>query len=235
VAAGFRHLGGTVVTQTIPLDQSSYRTEIQQIIATQPQAIFTEADPQTSGTYLSELKQLYHVLPVIGTNGTNQPPWFKAVGGAIGSAALATYYAGAQPYAPPSGPAYDQWLGEFKAVISKEPKPTSQWPQDSYAKAAWDSINLIALAAEEAKSANPTVFNPYIVRVAAPSPGAVPVHSFAEGKQALLAGRKIQYVGAVGEITFDQFRNSPGAFEIVKSDGNTPIVTYTAKQVAAAK
>jgi hypothetical protein len=73
------------------------------------------------------------------------------------------------------------------------------------------------------------------VKVAGKSPGAVIVHSFAEGKQALAAGKKIQYVGAVGEITFDQYRNSPGEFEIVKSDGQTPIVTYTAQQVAAAR
>ena len=33
------------------------------------------------------------------------------------------------------------------------------------------------------------------------SPGAVKVHSFPEGKRALLAGKRIQYIGAVGEIT----------------------------------
>jgi len=93
----------------------------------------------------------------------------------------------------------------------------------------------MALAAEEAKSAKPAAFRPFIVKVATPSPGAVKVHSFAEGKKAILAGKKIQYIGAVGAITFDQFNNSPGSFEIVKSDGTTPIVTYTASQVDTAK
>ena len=90
-------------------------------------------------------------------------------------------------------------------------------------------------AAQAAKSDKPSVFNREIVRIASRSPGAVKVHSFPEGKKALLAGKRIQYIGAVGEITFDRYRNSPGSFEIVKSDGVTPIVTYTAKQVEAAK
>jgi ABC-type branched-subunit amino acid transport system substrate-binding protein len=236
VVAGFKKLGGSVVVnQKIPLDQSSYRTEVEKVVAAQPDVIFTEADPQTSATYLAEMKQLYHLIPIIGTNGTNQPPWFKAVGGAIGGPNLATLYAGAQPYAPTSGPSYDQWLKAIHAVQSKVPQPAKQWFGDSYAMAAWDSINLIALAAEEAKSAKPAAFQPFIVKVASPSPGAVKVHSFAQGKKAILAGKKIEYVGAVGEITFDQYNNSPGAFEIVKSDGTTPIVTYTASQVDTAK
>jgi branched-chain amino acid transport system substrate-binding protein len=236
VAAGFQKLGGHLaVTQKIPLDQSSYRTEVSQLAAAHPDVIFTEADPQTSATYLSQLKQLYHVIPIIGTNGTNQPPWFKAVGGAIGGANLASFYAGAQPYAPTKGAAYDEWLKEIHAVQSKVPQPAKQWYGDSYALAAWDSINLMALAAEAAKSSDPAKYTPFITRIASPSPGAVEVHSFADGKKALAAGKSIRYVGGVGPITFDQFNNSPGSFEIVKSDGTTPIVTYSASQVQAAK
>ncbi len=76
----------------------------------------------------------------------------------------------------------------------------------------------------------------YIVKVTTPKSGAVIVHSFAAGKQALLAGKQIQYVGAVGPITFDRWRNSPGQFEIVKANtALTPIATYTAQQVQAAR
>jgi ABC-type branched-subunit amino acid transport system substrate-binding protein len=233
--AGFQHLGGAIMMQSIPLDQSSYRTEIEQVAAYHPQFIFTEADPQTDGTYMAELRQLYHVIPIIGTNGTNQPPWFKAVGGAIGTKNLNTYYAGAQPYAPVTGAAYNEWRKELAAVATKVSQPVTQWTSDSYSMAAWDSINLMALAALEAKSTNPAVFNPYIVKIVTPSPGAVTVHSFAAGKQALAAGKKIYYQGAVGDIKFDQWHNSPGEFEIVNSTGQTAVATYTAQQVAAAR
>jgi ABC-type branched-subunit amino acid transport system substrate-binding protein len=232
---GFQHLGGQIKMQSIPLDQSSYRTEIEAVVSFKPQVVFNEADPQTSGTFMAELRQLYHLIPIVGTNGTNQPPWFKAVGGAIGTSNLAKYYAGAQPYAPVTGPPYREWRGELAAVRKQVPQPVSQWTSDSYAMAAWDSINLMALAAQEAKSANPAVYNPYIVRVTQPKQGATVVHSFAAGKQALAAGKQIQYVGAVGAITFDRYHNSPGQFEIVKSDGQTAIAIYTAGQVAAAR
>jgi hypothetical protein len=100
----------------------------------------------------------------------------------------------------------------------------------------WDSVNLMALAAVMAKSTNPQVFTPDIVKITTPKSGAVVVHNFADGKKALLAGKQIQYVGAVGPIQFDQYRNSPGEFEIVKANtALTPIVTYTAKQVEAAR
>ncbi len=235
-AAGFTKLGGTMMLQKIPLDQSSYRTEVLQVAAFKPQVVFTEADPQSDATYLAELRQLYHLTPIIGTNGTNQPPWFKAVGGAIGSNNLLSYYGGAQPYAPLTGPAYQEWRAQLAAVAKKVPQPVSQWETDSYAMSYWDTVNMMALAAEMAKSTNPEVFTPYIVKVTTPKPGAVIVHSFAAGKQALLAGKQIQYVGAVGPITFDQWRNSPGQFEIVKADtALTPIVTYTAQQVQAAR
>jgi branched-chain amino acid transport system substrate-binding protein len=234
--AGFEHLGGTILMQKIPLDQASYRTEVLQVAAYKPQVIFTEADPQTDATYMAELRQLYHLIPIIGTNGTNQPPWFKAVGGSIGSQNLLTYYGGAQPYAPLTGASYQEWRKDLAAVSTKVPQPASQWQTDSYSMSYWDTVNLMALAAEMAKSTNPQVFTPDIIKVTTPKPGAVVVHSFAAGKQALLAGKQIQYIGAVGPITFDQWRNSPGQFEIVKADtALTPIATYTAQQVQAAR
>ena len=63
---GARALGlNVVVDQTIALNQPSYRTEVEQLIAAHPQAIISEADPQTTGTYMSELKQLGGTPPPI--------------------------------------------------------------------------------------------------------------------------------------------------------------------------
>ena len=86
---------------------------------------------------------------------------------------------------------------------------------EAFGLQAWDSINLMALAMVAAKSTDPGVFRPWIVKLATASPGAVFVHDFAQGKTALEQGKTIQYVGATGEISFDKWQNSPGAFEIV--------------------
>ena len=236
VVAGFKKLGGKIVlVQSIPLDLTSYRTEISALAAAHPSVIFTEADPQTSATYLAEAKQLGHLGPFIGTDGTTQPPWLKAVGNAVGVVNLKRYYVGAQPYAPTTGVTYQLWLSEIKAVSEQVSQPASQWYGDSYSMAAWDSINLMALAMEAAKSTNPSVFRPWIVKLATPSPGAVVVHDFAQGKVALTQGKTIQYVGATGQISFDQWQNSPGAFSFVSSDGSTKVATFTSAQISAAK
>jgi ABC-type branched-subunit amino acid transport system substrate-binding protein len=236
VVAGFKKLGGKIVlVQSIPLDLTSYRTEISALAAAHPSVIFTEADPQTSATYLAEAKQLGHLDPFIGTDGTTQPPWLKAVGNAVGAANLKRYYVGAQPYAPTTGVTYQLWLSQIKAVNAQVSQPASQWYGDSYSMAAWDSINLMALAMEAAKSTDPSVFRPWIVKLATPSPGAAVVHDFAQGKAALAQGKTIQYVGATGQISFDQWQNSPGAFSFVSSDGSTKVATFTAAQISVAK
>jgi branched-chain amino acid transport system substrate-binding protein len=235
VSAGFTKLGGTISTaQLISLDQSSYRSEVSQLAAGHPQAIFIELDPQSAATYLSELVQLYHLVPLIGTDGTTQPPWQKAVRGVLGASNFAKYYVGAQPYAPTTGPAHTLWLAQLQAAAAKVTKPLGQWKNDSFSEAAWDSVNIMSLAMEMAKNTDPATWNSYIPKVTNTGAGHVVVHDFAEGKQAILAGKPITYVGATGPVTFDQYQNSPGQFEIVNAAGAT-VKTYTAGDLQAAK
>ncbi|HWE14745.1 MAG TPA: ABC transporter substrate-binding protein [Solirubrobacteraceae bacterium] len=231
VESGYQKSGGTLTAvKNVALGQPSYRSEVTALAAGHPQALFIEADPQTSATILSEFTQLYHGIPIVGTDGTTQPPWQKAVTQAIGQATMTKYYRGAQPFAPTSGAAHTIWLQQLHGAAAKVSHPISQWENDSFAEAAWDSVNLMALAMEMAHSTTPSVYNPYITKVANGGPGATVVHSFAAGKAAILAHKAITYAGATGPITFDQYQNSPGAFEIVRADGST-ITTYTSKNL----
>jgi branched-chain amino acid transport system substrate-binding protein len=231
----FQKLGGTIVSnQKLALDQSSYRTEVTKMLAAKPQVIFTEADPQTDATFLSELKQLHGMLPVIGTETTLQANWLKAVGGAIGSADLAKYVTGMQPYAPTSGPAWTVFDKALTASSKQVPKP-EQWASDPYTMTYYDGVNLVALSILAAKSVKPATFAPWIVKLTQKSPGSTTVYSYAQGKRALAAGKKIRYVGAGGEIAFDQWHNSAGAFEAAHANGSKVKIvgTVTAEQIAA--
>lgn len=232
----FKRLGGTIVNnQKLALDQSSYRTEVEQMLATHPQVIFTEADPQTDATFLSELKQLHGMLPVIGTETTLQGAWLKAVSGAIGAANLTKYVVGMQPYAPTQGAS---WTTYNKALLASSGVPNpSQWSGDPYSMTYYDGVNLMALAMLKAKSTKPSVFQPWLVKLTQPAPGAVTVHSFAEGKQALAAGKTIRYVGAIGDIAFDRWHNSSGAYEAAATHGTkTKVVgAVTAEQIQKLK
>jgi branched-chain amino acid transport system substrate-binding protein len=232
--SAFKKLGGQIVlNQTLTLDQSSYRTEVQALIAAKPDVIFTEADPQTDAAFLSQLQQLGSLIPVVGTQPTVQPPWLAAVGGAIGNDNLAKYFAAAQPYAPSAGPAWDAYNTGLLASASQIPQP-DQWSQDPYSETDYDAINIMALAMVMAKTPDPTFYNQYIPKVVATSSGATEVHSYKEGVDALAAGKTIQYVGAGGPVVFDQYRNSTGAFELVgySADGSNPhLATISAADV----
>jgi branched-chain amino acid transport system substrate-binding protein len=209
----FSKLGGTMVSnQKISLDQSSYRTEIENMLANHPQVIFTEIDPQTAATFLTELRQLHGLIPVIGTETTLQGPWLKAVSAAIGSQAMARYFTGMQPFAPTSGPAWATFNQALLASASQVKDP-AQWSSDPYCMTYYDGVNAMALAMLTSKSTDPKVFNANIMKVTAAGLGKTVVYSFAEGKQAIAAGKQIQYVGAGGTIAFDKWHNSAGAFE----------------------
>ena len=130
--------------------------------------------------------------------------------GAIGKAALSQYFVAEQPYAPPSGAGWQVYNKDLLASASV-PKP-AQWSTDSYTMTYYDSVILMALAATATKSTNPAVWNASIPAIT--TPGAVVVHSFADGVAALHAGKKIDYVGAAGIIDFNQWHNSGGGFQI---------------------
>lgn len=220
----FKKLGGTVVVnESLALDKSSYRTEVETMISATPDVLFTEADPQTDAAFLSELQQLHGLIPVVGTEPTVQPQWATAVGGAIGKDNLAKIYAAAQPYAPSQGPAWDIYKAALLASGSEVPQP-SQWSQDSYSETYYDALNIMALAMIEANTPDPAFFNALIPGVVTSTSGAVEVHSYKEGKDALAAGKKIYYVGAGGPVAFDRYHNSSGAFQLVgySVDGTNP-------------
>src|ERR1700758_646 len=235
LVSAFTGLGGTIVyNKPFALDQSSYRSEVESILAAKPQVIFTEVDPQTGATFLSELQQLKGLLPVIGTEVSLQTPWLKAVNTAIGGAAMAKYFEGMQPYAPTTGPAWQTYNTALLASKAQVPQP-GQWSSDPYSMTYYDGVNIMALAMLVAHSTSPAVFDKDITAVTEPGPGKTIVTSYAAGKAALAAGKQIQYVGAGGPIVFNQWHNSTGAFEAPQYvSGNVNRVgSVTAAQIAA--
>ncbi len=211
---GFARLGGQVVIdEKLALDQSSYRTEIERLLQAKPQVIFTELDPQSAATFLSELQQLGGLnIPVIGTELTLQGQWYQAVSRAIGASATARVVTGVEYYTPTAGPSWQT----FNAALAPSGHKPGDWANDPYTMSYYDSVNLLALAAVAARSTSPATLNPYIAQVTGTLPGAVPVTSFAQGARALAQGRHIRYVGAAGPIAFNEYHNSVGAFEAAR-------------------
>jgi len=228
----FTKLGGTITdSESLALDQSSYRTEVAKIIASNPDVIFCEADPQTEATLLGELKELHGLIPIISVNATAST--VQAVGGAIGKQALHDFYTAIEPQTSRTG---NPWMTYNTALLASSgvPKP-SQYSYDPFAQSDYDGVNIMALAMVAANSTTPSVYNSHISDVTNPGSGKTMVYSYAEGAQALAAGKTIQYVGASGPIAFNSFHGNAGGFELrqFQLDGSTtPIGSVSAADIA---
>jgi ABC-type branched-subunit amino acid transport system substrate-binding protein len=234
--SGVRRLHLTLTAnQTLAIGQPSYRSEVQQLSSGNPQAIITEADPQTSATYFAELSQLGRVPVLITDPVSQEPTWRTAVGGAIGKNLLNKQDYAVVAYSPPTTLAYRTYTAALTASSKQVPQP-AQWDADLYSVVDYDSVVIMALAMDAAHSTKPSVYNGYITKVTAPASGAVIVHTYAAGKAALATGKHIQYVGAVGATVFDRWHNSGQGFAIERfANGKwTATALVTAAEIKAA-
>jgi ABC-type branched-subunit amino acid transport system substrate-binding protein len=224
--SGVRRLHLTLTAnQTLAIGQPSYRSEVQQLTSGNPQAIITEADPQTSATYFAELTQLGKVPVLITDPVSQEPTWRTAVGGAIGKNLLNKQDYAVVAYSPPTTLAYRTYTAALDASSKQVPQP-AQWDADLYSVADYDSVVIMALAMDAAHSVKPSVYDGYITKVTSPSSGAVLVHTYAAGKAALATGKHIQYVGAVGPTVFDRWHNSGQGFAVERfASGNWTVTT----------
>jgi ABC-type branched-subunit amino acid transport system substrate-binding protein len=211
--------GGTVViNQAIALGQPSYRTEVQALINTHPDVILTEALGSTDATYLKELQQLNGgLIPVIGSAATIDPVWFQAVSSAIGVDNLVKYYEANDTPTDFKGPGYE----EFKANLLASAGDYANAPK--YVTRAstihlYDGVIMTALAADSAKSTDPKVFNPWIIKVGNGVSGAQEVNKYADGVAALKNSKAVHFNGAGGATQFNQYNNSQGGYIIAKYD-----------------
>jgi branched-chain amino acid transport system substrate-binding protein len=221
--AAFTKLGGTIaINQPITLGASSYRTEVQAMLATHPDVILTEA-LGSAGTYLKEVKTQNggQMIPFIGTSATIDPTWFKQVNDAIGTDNIVKYYGGVDLGYTFSGPAYDEFLTNLNAAASQF-ADAPKYKQRGSTLHLYDGIIMTALAMLATNSADPKVYNPKIIDIANGVSGAQIVNTYKDGVAALKAGKAIRFEGAAGENNFDQYNNSQSGYILVSydKDGN---------------
>jgi ABC-type branched-subunit amino acid transport system substrate-binding protein len=230
-------LGATVtINQAIALGQSSYRTEVTAMLATHPDVIFTEALGPTDATYLAEVKQLNgSTLPFMGTSATIDPVWFAAVKGAIGAQDLVNKFTAVDLGVSFSGPGYDEFKTNLDAVANQF-ADAPKYSQRGATLHLYDGIIQAALAMDETKSIDPTVYNPVIKDVGNGVSGSVVVNTYAAGVAAIKSGKKVQWVGAGGVTNYNQYNNSQQGYILVKYDATGNEVKFgslTQAQTAA--
>lgn len=208
-------LGLEVVAKpSVPVNVTSYESEILQIVNAKPDAMLMQLQPQEAGTFFNQLQGLGgDKIPVIGSDLTAAPEWIKA----IGAARAATQLTSIIPSSGATGPAGQTFLKTYQQLFSHPPR--------TFSSHFYDAMNVGALAMVDAKSIDPKVYVNSIVDVTTPGPDKTVVYTYADGLKLLQQGKKIKYYGAGSPMTFNKFHCVTGSFEAVKAsaDGKTSI------------
>jgi ABC-type branched-subunit amino acid transport system substrate-binding protein len=213
VEDAFKRNGGTIVADVnlVP-DQSSYRSEIEQLYSANPQVVFTQVDAQTGATLFSEIKELKGLgLPFIGTDVTASSDFIKAITPATASQVLTSLQGSSS-----GGAGVNEFNQLYQAKFGSAPVELADY--------GYDGMNVLALACDAAGSCNGDAVSTQMRKVANP-PGTT-VTDYATGYKDLKAKMKINYEGASGPMDFNAHNNVYGGFDAVQSDstGNIKVV-----------
>jgi ABC-type branched-subunit amino acid transport system substrate-binding protein len=229
VIAAVSKLGGSIALNvTIPGDAASYSSIVQRVISSHPQVIIAAADPQSSATFFSEYKQLNSgsVPPIVTATDSLTPDYFSAMEKVLGANYVTHSIALVGSYLSTTSAAYTGYKNAMFA--SPQVKSPATVLGVGVISSIYDGIIIMSLAIQEAGSSSGPAFNTDILNITSPGAGKEVVHTYAAGLAAIKAGKKIQYVGVGGPISFNQYHNSPGSFSAsgFNTDGSPRVLGY---------
>jgi ABC-type branched-subunit amino acid transport system substrate-binding protein len=196
----FQKLGGKILTTVnVAPGQTSYVPEVQKVLATKPDVIFTQTDAPTAAVLYRDLKQTNNLaIPLVGTDVTGASEYLKAVTFPVANAHLTSVYGTSV-----SGKADVEFTHQFNAMFpGQQPLANANY--------AYDAVISLALAQEAAKSSDGTKVAAAMKKVTNP-PGTA-CFAFATCKKLVDAGTKINYEGASGSLDYNQYNNVFGPY-----------------------
>jgi branched-chain amino acid transport system substrate-binding protein len=213
--------GGTIARKvTYNPKQSSYRSEIQQVLAANPEWIVCACGQQSGVTIIRQANAAGYRGKWLVTADIITPEAIEAVGADIMEGAY-----GEVPSADESLPAFKRAARMWKERTGDEMYP--------YNASAYDAMILAALAMVAADGTSGPDINDQLREVANP-PGKQ-VGTYKEGLEALKAGEDIDYEGASGPVNLDETgtATSPYAIQQVQDGAWTQVEFYPADAFAA--
>lgn len=216
-----KRLGLTVTaTVTIALNSTSFRSEINKIVAGHPQAVLTQFDIPSAGVLFSELGQQGLLsMPWIASNLWYAAEFPKSVGTKVATGPIYILN-------PSSG-------GDGEAAFLKTLKEQTGRTQPTNGEEdMWDAVNSWALGVETAGSFKSPQVEQGIVK-AGNGPGTA-CNDFPSCSALIKAGTSINWDGAASSTDFNQYHNVFGNFDALhyNNDGSvTKLVTITSQQV----
>ena len=227
ITATWQKLGGTIairITDLAPA-QTSYRSQVQRVIAAHPDVIFTQTDAPTAGVLFKNFKELNNLaIPFVGTDVTGGDDYLKAITYPVAHDHLISIYGTSV-----SGAATDEFNKIFAAMFPGPDQPLAN------ANYAYDSVISQALAVVKANSINGPDINSAMTAVTNP-PGTA-CYTYKTCLDLVKAGTKINYEGASGPLDYNTYHNvfGPyGAWQQTLAGQQQIVQTMTAAQLAAA-
>ncbi|GAC1611811.1 MAG: ABC transporter substrate-binding protein [Mycobacteriales bacterium] len=225
IKAAYVKLGGTITaTVNVAPGQTSYRAQVQQVLAAKPDVIFTQTDAPTAAVLFRELQQANNLAtPIIGTDVTSGSDYLKAVTYPVAKAHLVSVYG-----ASVTGAGNDEFNKIFTALHpGQQPLANANY--------AYDAVISLALAQQYAKSTDGARTQQAMTKVTNP-PGTV-CSTYSQCLSLIKAGTKINYEGASGSLDYNQYNNTFGPYGAFVTDdkGNEQqVATLSAADLAAA-
>lgn len=203
----FEKLGGKIATSiTIAPDQTSYRTQVQQVIGTNPDVIFTQTDAATAAVLFKNFKDLDNLaIPFIGTDVTGGDDYLKAVTYQAAHDHLISVYGTSV-----SGAATDEFNKVFATVVGANQQPLAN------ANYAYDAVISQALAIDKANSIAGSDINAAMMSVT--NPPGTQCFTYKTCLDLIKAGTKINFDGASGPLDYNQFHNVFGPYAAFQQD-----------------
>jgi ABC-type branched-subunit amino acid transport system substrate-binding protein len=202
ITATFTKLGGAVVKNyTISPAQTSYLTTVQQVIADNPDVIFTQTDAPTAAVLFSNFKKLNNLaIPFVGTDVTSGSDYLKAIGNQVAHDHLISVYGTSV-----SGAATDEFLKVFAQVV-----PGANQQPLGNANYAYDAVISQALAIDKANSISGPDINAAMTTVT--NPPGTQCYTYQACLALIKAGTKINFDGASGPLDYNRYHNVFGPY-----------------------
>ncbi|HEY8802764.1 MAG TPA: ABC transporter substrate-binding protein [Candidatus Dormibacteraeota bacterium] len=203
----FTKLGGKITTNiTIAPAQTSYRTQVQQVIATNPDVIFTQTDAPTAAVLFRNFKELDNLaIPFVGTDVTGGDDFLKAITYQVAHDHLISVYGTSV-----SGAATDEFNKVFTTVVGAGQQPLAN------ANYAYDAVIAQALAVDKANSIAGADINAAMTSVT--NPPGTQCYTYKTCLDLIKAGTKINFEGASGPLDFNQYHNVFGPYAAFQQD-----------------
>jgi ABC-type branched-subunit amino acid transport system substrate-binding protein len=225
ITATWQKLGHQIVSNiTVAPDQTSYRTQVQQVINAHPDVIFTQTDAATAAVLFQNFKELDNLaIPFVGTDVTGVDQYLKAVTYAAANAHLISVYGTSV-----SGQATDAFNRFFAAQFGSTTQPLAN------ANYAYDAVISLALAIDKAGSTAGSAINAAMTAIT--NPPGTQCYTYKDCLKLLKAGSKINYEGASGDLNYNHYHNvfGPyGAFQVNLKGQEQQVKLLSASELAA--